>query len=149
MGEGIHASSSRCKEEIVNSKQCKCNTAQCSLLSPTHPQVVQSGIGDALAGDVFGELVERGVVRGVHGLARDELAVRAHRHVPRLDAHQVVERELQDETALCAHLRSDSKSVVNLYNMALINHQILVLEICYVISKLLKTFTFIEAYMLF
>lgn len=70
----------------------------------THPQVIQRGVGDALAGDVLGELVERRVVGRVHRLARDELAVRAHRHVPRLDAHEVVERELQYEAALGAHL---------------------------------------------
>jgi hypothetical protein len=70
-------------------------------------QVVERGVGDALARDVFGQLLQHaGVLRRVqrHHRPRDQLAVRAHRQVPRLDAHQVVERELQNQTTLRAHL---------------------------------------------
>ena len=61
----------------------------------THPEVVESGAGHALPGDVLGERLDHAgvLLHAQHG-ARDELAVRAHRKVPRTDAHHVVEREL-------------------------------------------------------
>lgn len=81
-----------------------------SQVRRTYPEIVERGVGDALARDVLGQLVQHGVV-GPHDGARDQLPVRAHGEVPRLDAHQVVERELQDQPAFRAHLESRTTNV--------------------------------------
>ena len=73
----------------------------------THPQVVEGDVGEPLSGDVLAELLgQSGLLLGVHGQhrARDQLLDAARGKVPRLDPHQVVEGELDDEAALGAHL---------------------------------------------
>ena len=63
-------------------------------------------VGQSLARDVLGELLDHGRVL-LHGDHRawDQLAVLARGEVPRPDPHQVVKGELQDQPALRHHLK--------------------------------------------
>lgn len=79
-------------------------------MSLAYPKVVEGGVGDALPGDVLGDLVEDiGVLLRVHERARYKLAVRPDREMPRLYPHQVVERKLQDQPPFCTHLHTVNK----------------------------------------